>query len=73
MIRLVIFFLVSMSEVLGIFDIEKFGAVANSDELKSQFENQKAIMEAIRAANNSQSERIVKILAKTFYSMPVRI
>jgi hypothetical protein len=36
-----------------IFDIDHFGAVANSDTVTDQFKTQQAILSAIRAANAS--------------------
>jgi hypothetical protein len=60
-------------QVFTIFDIEQFGAIPHSDELKAQFINQKAIMSAIKAASQSSLERIVKIPPKTFYTMPFQI
>lgn len=58
----------------SIFDITHFGAVPNSDTITDQFKNQKAILDAIRAANASTtSERIIRIPDKRYYSMPIRI
>lgn len=56
-----------------IFDIDQYGAVANSDTVNDQFKTQQAILSAIRAANVSQGERIVRIPAKKYYSMPIRV
>ena len=52
------------------FDIIQFGAVPHSDNVKDHFTNQKAIMEAIKAANESKIDRVVRVPAKTFYTMP---
>lgn len=58
----------------SIFDITHFGAVPNSDTVTDQFKNQKAILDAIKAANASNAtERIVRIPDKRFYSMPIRV
>jgi hypothetical protein len=45
--------LLCVLQVFTIFDIEQFGAIPHSDELKAQFINQKAIMSAIKAASQS--------------------
>ena len=55
------------------FDITDYGAVPHSDTVSAQFRNQKAILEAFRAANASAVDRVVRIPAKTYYSMPIRI
>jgi len=55
------------------FDIMQFGAIPHSDNVKDHFQNQKAINQAILAANASATDRIVRIPAKTFYSMPFKI
>jgi hypothetical protein len=58
----------------SLYDITHFGAVPNSDTITDQFKNQKAILDAIKAANASlASERIVRIPGKRFYSMPIRV
>jgi len=58
----------------SLYDIMHFGAVPNSDTITDQFKNQKAILDAIKAANASlTSERIVRIPDKRFYSMPIRV
>ena len=58
----------------SLYDITHFGAVPNSDTITDQFKNQKAILDAIKAANASlTSERIVRIPDKRFYSMPIRV
>ena len=49
-ITLLFLFLLSIE---CIFDIEQYGAIANSDTLASQFKNKQAIEAAITAANNS--------------------
>ena len=56
-----------------LYDIFSFGAVPNSDTLKDQFANQRAILEAIKQANASKTERVVRIPNKKFYSMPIRV
>jgi len=56
-----------------LYDILSFGAVPNSDTLRDQFANQKAILEAIKQANASKTERVVRIPNKKFYSMPIRV
>lgn len=60
-------------QVFAIIDIMKYGAVPHSDSVKDQFKNQEAINQALLAANASGIERIVRIPAKTFYSMPFKI
>jgi hypothetical protein len=55
------------------FDIMQFGAIPNSDNVKDHFQNQKAITQALLAANASSIDRVVRIPAKTFYSMPFKI
>jgi hypothetical protein len=52
------------------FDITNYGAVPNSDNLKDHFVNQNAIQAAILAANSSVIDRVVRIPAKTYYTMP---
>jgi hypothetical protein len=52
---LLIFLIVLMHDVRAIYDIEQFGAISNSDTLKSQFINQKAITDAILAASKSST------------------
>ena len=37
----------------SVFDITHFGAVSDSDTVTDQFKNQKAILDAIKAANAS--------------------
>jgi hypothetical protein len=56
-----------------LFDITKFGAVANSDSVPDQFRNQQAILAALSAANASAIDRVVRIPAHKFYSMPIRV
>ena len=56
-----------------IYDILSFGAVPNADHLQAQSANTKAIIAAIKKANSSDGERIVRIPNKKFYSMPIRI
>lgn len=56
-----------------VYDISNFGAVPNSDVLSDQFKNQRAILAAVSAANQSDSERCVRIPNKKYYSMPIRI
>ena len=56
------------------FDIRDFGAVANDTSLGAEQKNSQALMDAIVAANttNTTSERIVLIPAnQTFNTMPV--
>jgi len=57
----------------SIYDILQFGAVPNSDTVSDQFRNQRAILNAIAAANSSKGERIIRIPSKTFYTMPIRV
>ena len=57
----------------SIFDITQYGAIPNSDNVKDHFTNQNAITQALLAANASQIDRVVRIPAKTFYSMPFKI
>jgi hypothetical protein len=57
----------------SIYDILQFGAIPNSDTVTDQFKNQRAILNAIAAANSSKGERIIRIPSKTFYTMPIRI
>ncbi len=47
------FLLVLPLTVLGIFDIQDFGAVKNSDNLGFQIKNSEAIIKAVLAANAS--------------------
>lgn len=54
-------------------DIMQFGAIPNSDNVKDHFQNQNAIIKALQAANASSIDRVVRIPAKTFYSMPFKI
>ncbi len=56
-----------------IFDIDHYGAVVNSDTVNDQFKTQQAILSAIKAANASTGERIVRIPARKYYSMPIRV
>ena len=58
---------------LSVYDIMQFGAVPNSDTVVDQFKNQRAILDAIAAANTSNVERIIRIPSKTFYTMPIRV
>ena len=44
-----------MNIVSGTFDILSFGAIPNSDIVSVQFANQKAIIDAIKAANSSEN------------------
>ena len=57
----------------GVFDITNYGAVANSDNIKDHITNQNALNLAISAANNSNVQRVIRIPAKTFYTMPIRV
>lgn len=47
----ILILLVSLS--VSVFDITKFGAVANSDSVTDQFKTQRAILAAIKSANQS--------------------
>lgn len=57
----------------GAFDIMQYGAIPHSDTVRDHFQNQKAIIQAFLAANMSTTDRVVRIPAKTFYSMPFKI
>lgn len=67
-----IFCLIIIS-TLAVFDIMHYGAIPHSDNVKDHFVNQKAIMSAILAANASSIDRVVRIPAKTFYTMPFKL
>jgi hypothetical protein len=54
-------------------DIMQFGAVPHSDNVRDHFQNQKAIAQALIKANQSLVDRVVRIPAKTFYTMPFKI
>lgn len=72
-LNLVLLLLCSAALTNCLFDISDFGAVANSDIVNDQFKTQRAILSAIKAANSSQGERIVRIPNKKYYSMPIRV
>lgn len=59
-----------VSLVTSAFDIMHFGAIPNSDNIKDHFANQKAILAAIKAANEATIDRVIRIPNKTFYTMP---
>jgi hypothetical protein len=44
-----------IATVTSVYDITQFGAVPNSDVVSDQFKNQKAILAAIAAANQSNT------------------
>jgi hypothetical protein len=69
-ILLLCFLLLSAS---CIYDILSFGAVPASDTLADQLKNTKAILAAIKQANASTTERVVRIPAHKFYAMPIRV
>ncbi len=54
-------------------DIMQFGAVPHSDNVRDHFQNQKAITLAFLKANQSLTDRVVRVPAKTFYTMPFKI
>jgi hypothetical protein len=54
------------------FDIESYGAIPYADNLKDHITNQKAIQAAINAASQSLIDRVVRVPAKTFYTMPFK-
>jgi hypothetical protein len=54
------------------FDIESYGAIPHSDNIKDHFTNQKAIQAAINAASQSLIDRVVRVPAKTYYTMPFK-
>ena len=63
-----------ISSLTSAFDIRDFGAVANDTSHYAEQTNAQALMDAIVAANitESQSERVVLVPADfTFYTMPV--
>ncbi len=62
-----------MIGINSVVDIMQFGAVPFSDNVKDHFQNQKAIAQALLAANASLTDRVVRIPAKTFYTMPFKI
>ena len=53
------------------FDIRDFGAIADEDSLAAEQMNSQALMDAIVAANFTESDRIVTVPNMTFHSMPV--
>ncbi len=63
-------FIISINSAV---DIMQFGAIPHSDNVKDHFQNQKAIQQAILAANASITDRVIRIPAKTFYSMPFKV
>ena len=74
MVAKIILLLTLITISLSVYDILHFGAIPHSDTVRDQFKNSEAILEAIRVANAStDSERIVRIPNKKFYSMPIRI
>lgn len=52
-IRQIILLSVLICFTTSVYDITNFGAVPNSDTITDQFKNQKAILDAIAAANKS--------------------
>ena len=67
---LLVFIIISLQ---GAVDIMQFGAVPHSDNVRDHFQNQKAITLALQKANQSLTDRVVRIPAKTFYTMPFKI
>ena len=53
------------------FDIRDFGAVADDDSLSAEQINGQAIMDAIVAANYTDTDRTVFVPNMTFHCMPV--
>lgn len=68
-----IFLLLCIVLCSSVYDILDFGAIPHSDTVQDQQLNAKAILEAIKAANMSDGERVVRIPDKKFYSYPVKI
>lgn len=69
----IIIFICFFSVCFSIYDILNYGAVPKADSVPDHFRNQRAILSAIADANRSSGERIIRIPAKTFYSMPIRV
>lgn len=65
-------FLSFICACLSLYDIKDFGAVPHSELIIDQFANQRALLAAATAANASNSDRIVRVGAATYYAMPVR-
>jgi hypothetical protein len=55
---------------LAIHNILQYGAIPNHDTIEVQLINQKALINAIYAANNDSSDKIVIVPKKTFYMLP---
>lgn len=69
-----IFIVLSLiSIIFAAYDITQYGAVPHSDTISDQFKNQRAILAAIKDANKSENDRVIRIPSKTFYSMPIRV
>lgn len=73
MLKTILFLFIWIMYINCVFDIMQFGAIPHSDNVKDHFQNQKAITQAFLAANASTTDRVVRIPAKTFYSMPFKI
>lgn len=71
--KIIIFIVFLFLSVKSAVDIMQFGAIPNSDNVWDQFKNQKALTQAFLAANALETDRVVRIPAKTFYSMPFKI
>jgi hypothetical protein len=73
MIKIFLLFAPMIVNLYAAVDIMQFGAVPHSDNVRDHFQNQKAIAQAIIKANESLTDRVVRIPAKTFYTMPFKI
>lgn len=68
-----IYLVLLIISVHSAIDIMQYGAVPHSDNIRDHFQNQKAISQAILAVNASQTDRVLRIPAKTFYTMPFKL